>query len=173
MNEKSQSITRGFHPQGSDDPLSSEAPARRPKSGAVHDVLADRQLTIAEKRAVLASWASDAHAVADMPSMRRLEDGEVVKIDEILEALKAIDGHDDPRAAIRTASRRRQPCARREPRAGIGWPSRISTRKNSDGDDPPPRPAAVGCPRRASLVDARSPMPAWGRAGRCSTPVAA
>ena len=39
------------------------------------NVLRDVNLTIDEKRELLASWASDARAVPDHPDLRRLDDG--------------------------------------------------------------------------------------------------
>ncbi|MCP3397839.1 MULTISPECIES: hypothetical protein [unclassified Bradyrhizobium] len=57
------------------------------------DVLADLSLSVSEKRAILASWASDASAIASCPSLRapaRLK--APVTIDEILEALCELDG---------------------------------------------------------------------------------
>ena len=55
------------------------------------DVVADPNLSLAEKRAILASWASDASAIAAL----RAPDGvkAPVHIDEILEALRALDGN--------------------------------------------------------------------------------
>jgi hypothetical protein len=56
------------------------------------DVLADTTLSRAEKRAILASWASDAAAVASCPSLRAVPGGrKVVSIDDILEALSSLD----------------------------------------------------------------------------------
>jgi hypothetical protein len=55
------------------------------------EVVRDPSLTKAQKRAVLASWASDAHAVVDAPSLRRLDDGTTLEIDAILDALKQLD----------------------------------------------------------------------------------
>jgi hypothetical protein len=56
------------------------------------DVLADAGLSRAEKRAILASWASDAAAVASCPSLRAVPGaGTVVSIDDILEALSDLD----------------------------------------------------------------------------------
>jgi hypothetical protein len=56
------------------------------------DVLADATLSRAEKRAILASWASDAAAVASCPSLRSVLGGStVVSIDDILEALSSLD----------------------------------------------------------------------------------
>src|SRR5271168_1596393 len=51
------------------------------------DVLADPSLSVSEKRAILASWASDASAIASCPALRAPEGLKApVTIDEILEA---------------------------------------------------------------------------------------
>src|SRR4029078_5925315 len=57
------------------------------------DVLADPALSISEKRAILASWASDASAIASCPALRA-PDGLTtpVHIDDTLEALCARGG---------------------------------------------------------------------------------
>ncbi|MBN8991180.1 MAG: hypothetical protein J0H42_23280 [Rhizobiales bacterium] len=56
------------------------------------DVLADATLSRAEKRAILASWASDAAAVTSCPSLRAVPGTKsIVSIDEILEALSSLD----------------------------------------------------------------------------------
>ena len=56
------------------------------------DVLADTTLSRAEKRAILASWASDAAAVTSCPSLRAIPGTKnVVSIDDILEALSSLD----------------------------------------------------------------------------------
>ena len=60
------------------------------------DVVADPTLSLSEKRAILASWASDASAIASCPALRAPDGLKApVTIDEILEALCALDG--DPR----------------------------------------------------------------------------
>jgi hypothetical protein len=57
------------------------------------DVVSDSALTLAEKRAILASWASDASAIASRPALRAPEGLKAaVTIDDILEALCALDG---------------------------------------------------------------------------------
>jgi hypothetical protein len=57
------------------------------------DVVSDARFSLAEKRAILASWASDASAIASCPSLRAPEGlKEPVSIDDILEALCALDG---------------------------------------------------------------------------------
>jgi hypothetical protein len=57
-----------------------------------NDVVADTSLSRAEKRAILASWASDAAAVTSCPSLRAMPGaGALVSIDDILEALSSLD----------------------------------------------------------------------------------
>ena len=61
------------------------------------DVVCHSGLTLTEKRAILASWASDASAIASYPSLRAPEGLKApVTIDEILEALCALDGGPRP-----------------------------------------------------------------------------
>ena len=56
------------------------------------EVVANANLSLAEKRAILASWASDASAIASCPALRAPADLKApVHIDEILEALRALD----------------------------------------------------------------------------------
>jgi hypothetical protein len=58
------------------------------------DVVADPNLSLAEKRAILASWASDASAIASCPALRAPDGLKApVHIDEILEALRTLDGN--------------------------------------------------------------------------------
>ena len=57
------------------------------------DVVAHAALTTAEKRAILASWASDASAIASCPALRSPAGlKKPVAIGEILEALCELDG---------------------------------------------------------------------------------
>jgi hypothetical protein len=66
-------------------------PARafqRPK-----EVVEDQSLSLAEKRAILASWASDACAVEALPALRSPESGVVVRYDDIIDALQTLDTH--------------------------------------------------------------------------------
>jgi hypothetical protein len=61
------------------------------------DVLADEELTVAEKRSILASWASDAAAITSYPSLRAIPgQRQPVSIDEILEALSGLDNGPRP-----------------------------------------------------------------------------
>jgi hypothetical protein len=58
------------------------------------DVVTDSALSIGEKRAILASWASDAASVTSNPALRELPgSAKTVTIDEILEALAMLDHH--------------------------------------------------------------------------------
>jgi hypothetical protein len=57
------------------------------------DVVSHPDFDLAEKRAILASWASDASAIASCPSLRAPTGLKApVTIDEILEALCKLDG---------------------------------------------------------------------------------
>src|SRR5215210_4003745 len=56
------------------------------------EVVRHSGLTRAEKRAILASWASDACAVEAAPALRRLPGAsEPVRVDDVLTALRALD----------------------------------------------------------------------------------
>jgi hypothetical protein len=86
------------------------------------DVVNDCDLTLNEKRAILASWASDACAVEAAPALRAPPGTrQPVSIDEILEALRALDQEANARTAARykRAARRR---AIETFRAGRGTP---------------------------------------------------
>jgi hypothetical protein len=55
------------------------------------DVVNDPDLSLNEKRAVLASWASDACAIEAAPALRKSPTGRVVEFDEIMDAFRALD----------------------------------------------------------------------------------
>ena len=55
------------------------------------EVVNDPDMTLQEKRAVLASWASDACAVEAAPEFRQLT-STPVRFDDIMDALKCLDG---------------------------------------------------------------------------------
>ncbi len=55
------------------------------------DVLACVETPAAERRAILAAWASDARAVENAPHLRQLENGARVAVSEILDALRRLD----------------------------------------------------------------------------------
>jgi hypothetical protein len=56
------------------------------------EVVSHPDLTVNEKRAILASWASDACAMQAVPTLRRLPGGKrPVHFDEVMDALRALD----------------------------------------------------------------------------------
>ena len=120
------------------------------------DILALPGLTATEKRAILASWASDASAVPGIPVLRQLEDGTIATIDDILRALKTLDGVPDEH---RENPRPLWPAtyARRRQGEWSLWPHR---RRKDDDDDPPPCPAYRAIvPRRGGGGAMASPEP--------------
>lgn len=68
-----------------------------PASAFAHpiDVVHDADLTLNEKRAILASWASDACAVEAAPDLRANASGRVVRWDDIMDALRVLDTEAD------------------------------------------------------------------------------
>jgi hypothetical protein len=103
------------------------------------EVLDDQTLAFADKRSLLASWASDALAVEDAPSLRQLPSGAVVRVDDIIAALKTLDFHEPRQEASLTfsqsfARRRSKPAARRR------------NIRPEDDDDPPPSAASARIP---------------------------
>ena len=59
------------------------------------NVVHDPDLTLNEKRAILASWASDACAVEAAPDLRVTTSGRVVRWDDIMDALRTLDRETD------------------------------------------------------------------------------
>jgi hypothetical protein len=59
------------------------------------DVVRDPDLTLNEKRAILASWASDACALEAAPELRINASGSVVRWDDIMDALLILDREAD------------------------------------------------------------------------------
>ncbi|MFJ6322159.1 MULTISPECIES: hypothetical protein [unclassified Rhizobium] len=57
------------------------------------DVLRSPSISVDDKRAILAAWASDFYAVDSKPAFRQLPGlDELISIDEIQSALKELDG---------------------------------------------------------------------------------
>ena len=101
------------------------------------EVLRDRGLSIEDKRALLASWVSDAFSIENSPSLRQLKSGAVVRVDDIRDALKSLD--EPRREAAFTIS---QSFARR-----AGKPiARRRNRSPHDDDEPPPPAAGARIP---------------------------
>jgi hypothetical protein len=61
------------------------------------DVVSDPDLTLSEKRAILASWASDACAVEAVPVLRKPPGNAPVRFDDIMDALRELDREGDGR----------------------------------------------------------------------------
>jgi hypothetical protein len=59
--------------------------------GHPSDVVNDPDLTLKEKRAILASWASDACAMEAAPDLRARPRGSPVRFDDIMDALRTLD----------------------------------------------------------------------------------
>ena len=142
-----------------DEPQTSDLGIMPELFGNPDDVLANSQLTTDEKRALLASWASDANAVAHIPSLRQLPDGSIVNVGEILRALKALDAQSIPPCNSRL--RWQRPFERRRGAVLRLWPR--NARRSDDDDDPPPCPA----------VAAVRPRGGGGAAFACKEPVVA
>ncbi len=73
------------------------------------DVVRDADLTLNEKRAILASWASDACAVEAAPALRAAS-GKLVRWDDIMDALRSLDdiaAKEKPSPRVRHWKRRR------------------------------------------------------------------
>jgi hypothetical protein len=98
------------------------------------DVVGDPNLTADDKRAVLASWVSDAKAIEDAPTLRRLDSGAVVEVGAILEALRRLDQL-----------------------GAVVLPLPTRGGRPPDDDDPPPTPARSGLPPRPIRVDVIRP----------------
>ena len=70
-----------------------------------HDVLMADNISKDEKRAILASWASDMCAIESMPAWRCYPGTQrIVSYDEVLATLKALDGDDQSTAAQKTVA---------------------------------------------------------------------
>lgn len=95
------------------------------------DVVGDPDLTLYEKRAILSSWASDASAVEAAPALRELPGGRFVTFDEVMDALRALDGEFQSRTLGKARPKRRPITERLAERL---------RRRSNDGDrgSPPP-----------------------------------
>jgi hypothetical protein len=112
-------------------------------------------MTRQQKRAALAFWLSDSHAVQDAPALRRLENGATADVDDLLEALRSLDGDGDRSKRSEKGLLMQLPVTRRQvnlltkrlrPTAWRVW--------RDDDDDPPPRPALASYPVKLRSVEA-------------------
>jgi hypothetical protein len=89
-------------------------------------VVADCDLRLSEKRAILAAWASDACAVEANPALRRAPGSARVRFDDIMDALRTLD---------RQAAERRKPLPHYRPdRRGLTAPQRHFRGGRASGD---------------------------------------
>lgn len=144
-----------FHTHSNFQPCS-PAPGAASMHTHADDVANDPNLTKAEKRAILASWISDARAVEIAPSLRRLECGAVVEVDAIRQALAWLD------EGVRLGDdRKRRAPPRRERNVAARWFGRVGLPKNANDndDDPPPAPAGIARPFRPTFIAAHRTRP--------------
>src|SRR3954469_13750256 len=89
------------------------------------DVVNDPDLTLNEKRAILASWASDACAIDSVPALRRAptQSGKPVTFDDIMDALRALDARaSETSERYRRVLRKRRIFSRGSGQSGHGQP---------------------------------------------------
>jgi hypothetical protein len=89
------------------------------------DVVNDPDLTLNEKRAILASWASDACAIESVPALRRAppKGGRPVAFDDVMDALRALDARAaETSSRYRRVVRRRRILGRGSSQSGHGQP---------------------------------------------------
>jgi hypothetical protein len=109
------------------------------------EVVDDQELKLADKRSLLASWASDALAVEDSPSLRQLASGAVVCVDDVRATLKSLD-LDEPRHEAAATFFQSFPRRRSKPAA-----RRLKLRPEDD-DEPPPHAASARIPTARSIL---------------------
>jgi hypothetical protein len=95
------------------------------------DVVNDLDLTLSEKRAILAAWASDACAVEAATALRRALGHPPVEFDDIMDALRVLDQQAAQRS--KPIPHYRRVLARR----GLSVPDRTPRRMGESGDQGP------------------------------------
>jgi len=110
------------------------------------EIVGNPSLSSDEKRALLASWVSDAHAVPNTPAWRQLDNGAFVRAEEILNALQSLDDRPSSGGGEPFGSRMQTPFRRR--RRSTRWIDAAIRRKrrDDDDDDPPPTPVSSRLP---------------------------
>ena len=89
------------------------------------DVVNDPDLTLNEKRAILARWASDACAIESVPALRRAptRGGKPIAFDDVMDALRALDARAaETSSRYRRVVRRRRILGRGSSQSGHGQP---------------------------------------------------
>ena len=90
------------------------------------DVVQHATLTTAEKRAILASWASDACAIESVPALRQIPGSSVVvRFDDVIDALRQLDegpsDHGNRRLKQKQRDRRRGSDSEDDPIGSGNW----------------------------------------------------
>jgi hypothetical protein len=101
-----------------------------PASAFTHpmEVVRDADLTLNEKRAILASWASDACAVEAAPDLRAAELGRAVRWEEIMDALRILDS--EVKKVGKPLPHYKRVLAEKRPLGPVGFRSR---KRNDEG----------------------------------------
>ena len=89
------------------------------------DVVNDPDLTLNEKRTILASWASDACEIESVPALRRppTQGGKPVAFDDVMDALRALDARgSETSERYRRVLRKRRIFSRSSGQSGHGQP---------------------------------------------------
>lgn len=115
--------------------LSDAAVLTRPE-----DVMGHSRLTQAQKREILASWASDTRAVYNQPTLRKLDNGAIVQVADVLRALRALDDNVefDPHASDLL-----WPLAQQQRSLPLLKVALRRWSRDDDDNDPPPCPANI------------------------------
>jgi len=111
------------------------------QESALAEILHDPDMTKVEKRAIFASWISDARAVPDAPAWRQIGDGTILHLDQILEALKLLDGVESPVLAYKP--KRPSPLSINRRRRNSRRHPKFTQRFCRNDDNPPPAPTAA------------------------------
>ena len=88
--------------------------------GHPSEVVDDPDLTLNEKRAILASWASDACAIEPAPDLRAVPNGPPVRFDDIMDALRMLDRQVN-------SDKYRRILRRKRIFGGKGWPGHVGS----------------------------------------------
>jgi len=129
--------------QGDGSPLPADS-LMRPEQ-----VVTDPRFDQAEKRGLLASWASDVRAVPIAPELRQLDNGAIVCLGDILRALRSLDRGKD--------SKQTRWHPHRSSGSRVRFPGGLRSalqrgRSDDDDDDPPPCPAMIFRPVGGPLL---------------------
>jgi len=110
------------------------------------EIVRDYNLSLDEKRRLLASWASDARSIKDHPTYRLIDSGQVVSLAEILKAIAELD-QEESNSLVRRGRSDKQEENRKKPQNS-------ESEDDDPDDDPPPIPVGTFIP-----IPPRPPLP--------------